>query len=41
VAGFVAVVAIDGQAIGGGRPGAWAARLRDAREAWIREQAGG
>ena len=40
VAGFVAVVAIDGHVIGDGRPGPWGARLREAREAWIREQAG-
>ena len=41
VAGFVGVVAIDGVPIAGGRPGPWVARLRDAREAWIRRQAGG
>ncbi len=41
VAGIVALVALDGRAIGDGRPGPWSARLREAREAWIRQRAGG
>ena len=40
VAGFVAVVEIDGLPIGDGNPGPWAARLRAAREAWIVAQTG-
>ena len=41
VAGFQPIVSLDGAAIAGGVPGAWTARLRAAREAWIVEQAGG
>ena len=41
VAGFQALVALDGAPLADGVPGPWAARLREAREAWIREQAGG
>jgi branched-chain amino acid aminotransferase len=41
VAGFQALVALDGAPIGGGVPGPWAARLRAAREAWIVAVAGG
>jgi branched-chain amino acid aminotransferase len=41
VAGFQALVALDGAPIGGGVPGPWAARLRAAREAWIVAAAGG
>jgi branched-chain amino acid aminotransferase len=41
VAGIVPLVELDGRPIGGGRPGAWARRLRDAREAWIVAQSGG
>jgi branched-chain amino acid aminotransferase len=35
VAGILPLVEIDGRPIGEGRPGPWARRLRDAREAWI------
>jgi branched-chain amino acid aminotransferase len=41
VAGFQALVALDGAPIGGGVPGPWAARLRAAREAWIVAVSGG
>jgi len=41
LAGFQAVVALDGVPIAGGVPGPWAARLRDAREAWIVAASGG
>lgn len=41
VAGIVPLVEVDGRSIGDGRPGAWARRLRDAREAWIVAQSGG
>lgn len=41
VAGIVPLVEIGGRSIGDGRPGAWARRLRDAREAWIVAQSGG
>ena len=41
VAGFQALVALDGTPIGGGVPGPWAARLRAAREAWIVAASGG
>ncbi len=41
VAGFQALVALDGAPIAGGIPGPWAARLRDAREAWIAGQSDG
>ena len=41
VAGIVPLVEIDGRSIGDGRPGAWARRLRDAREAWIVARSGG
>jgi branched-chain amino acid aminotransferase len=35
VAGILPLVEVDGRPIGEGRPGPWARRLRDAREAWI------
>ena len=35
VAGILPLVEIDGRPVGEGRPGPWARRLRDAREAWI------
>ena len=35
VAGILPLVEIDGRPVGKGRPGPWARRLRDAREAWI------
>ncbi len=41
VAGFQPVVALDGRPIAGGVPGPWAARLREAREAWIVAASGG
>lgn len=41
VAGFQALVALDGAPIGGGAPGPWVARLRAAREAWIVKVSGG
>jgi branched-chain amino acid aminotransferase len=41
VAGFQPLVSLDGAPIAGGVPGAWAARLRAAREAWIVAQSGG
>jgi len=41
VAGFQALVALDGAPIGGGVPGPWAGRLRAAREAWIVAASGG
>ncbi len=41
VAGFQALVALDGAPVAGGVPGPWAARLRDAREAWIAAASGG
>jgi branched-subunit amino acid aminotransferase/4-amino-4-deoxychorismate lyase len=41
VAGFQSLVALDGVPIAGGVPGPWAARLREAREAWIVAQSGG
>ena len=41
VAGVVPLVEVDGRPVGDGRPGAWARRLRDAREAWIVAQSGG
>jgi branched-chain amino acid aminotransferase len=37
VAGIIALVRVDGQAIGAGRPGRATLRLREAREAWIDE----
>ena len=41
VAGIVPLVEVGGRPIGDGRPGPWAHRLRDAREAWIVAQSGG
>jgi branched-chain amino acid aminotransferase len=41
VAGVLPLVEVDGQPIGEGRPGPWARRLRDAREAWIVARSGG
>ncbi len=41
VAGFQALVALDGGPIAGGVPGPWAGRLREAREAWIVAASGG
>jgi branched-chain amino acid aminotransferase len=41
VAGFQALVALDGEPIAGGVPGPWAGRLREAREAWIVAASGG
>jgi branched-chain amino acid aminotransferase len=41
VAGIVPLVEVAGRSIGDGRPGAWARRLRDAREAWIVAHSGG
>jgi hypothetical protein len=41
VAGFQALVALDGVPIAGGLPGPWASRLRAAREAWIVAVSGG
>ncbi len=41
VAGIVPLVEVDGRAVGEGRPGPWARRLRDAREAWIVARSGG
>lgn len=41
VAGFQALVALDGAPVAGGVPGPWAARLREAREAWIVAASGG
>jgi branched-chain amino acid aminotransferase len=41
VAGILPLVEVDGQPIGDGRPGAWARRLRAAREAWIVARSGG
>jgi branched-chain amino acid aminotransferase len=41
VAGFQPIVALDGAPVAGGQPGPWAARLREAREAWIVGQSGG
>jgi branched-chain amino acid aminotransferase len=41
VAGFQALVVLDGGPIAGGVPGPWAARLREAREAWIVAASGG
>jgi branched-chain amino acid aminotransferase len=41
VAGFQALVALDGAPIAGGLPGPWASRLRAAREAWIVAVSGG
>jgi len=41
VAGILPLVEVDGRLIGDGRPGAWARRLRAAREAWIVAQSGG
>jgi branched-subunit amino acid aminotransferase/4-amino-4-deoxychorismate lyase len=41
VAGFQPLVALDGASIGGGLPGPWSARLREAREAWIVAASGG
>ena len=41
VAGILPLVEVDGQPIGDGRPGPWARRLRDAREAWIVARSGG
>jgi branched-chain amino acid aminotransferase len=41
VAGFQPLVALDGAPISGGRPGPWAARLRESREAWIVAASGG
>ena len=35
VAGILPLVEVDGRPVGEGRPGPWARRLRDAREAWI------
>ncbi len=41
VAGILPLVEVDGRPIGDGRPGAWARRLRDAREGWIVARSGG
>lgn len=41
VAGILPLVEVDGRPIGDGRPGGWARRLRDAREAWIVARSGG
>ncbi|HEY5496238.1 MAG TPA: hypothetical protein VIK16_06220, partial [Candidatus Limnocylindrales bacterium] len=41
VAGILPLVEVGGRSIGDGRPGAWARRLRDAREAWIVARSGG
>ncbi len=41
VAGILPLVEVDGRPIGDGRPGPWAGRLRDAREAWIAARSGG
>ncbi|MCU0483815.1 MAG: aminotransferase class IV [Chloroflexi bacterium] len=41
VAGILPLVRLDGSAIGDGRPGPWARRLRAAREAWIVAASGG
>jgi branched-chain amino acid aminotransferase len=41
VAGILPLVEVGGRSIGDGRPGAWARRLRDAREAWIVAESGG
>jgi branched-chain amino acid aminotransferase len=41
VAGILPLVSFDGAPIGAGRPGPWAARLREAREAWIVSASGG
>jgi len=41
VAGILPLVEVGGRSIGDGRPGAWARRLRDAREAWIVAHSGG
>jgi branched-chain amino acid aminotransferase len=41
VAGFQALVELEGGPIGGGVPGSWAGRLREAREAWIVAASGG
>jgi branched-chain amino acid aminotransferase len=41
VAGFQALVALDGAPVAGGMPGPWSARLREAREAWIVAASGG
>lgn len=40
VAGILPLVEVDGRPIGEGRPGPWARRLRDAREAWIVARSG-
>ncbi len=39
--GILPLVSLDGRPIGGGRPGPWARRLREAREAWIVAASGG
>jgi len=41
VAGILPLVSLDGRPIGDGRPGLWARRLREAREAWIVAVSGG
>jgi len=41
VAGILSLVEVDGRPIGDGRPGPWARRLREAREAWIVARSGG
>jgi len=41
VAGILPLVEVDGRPIGDGRPGPWARRLREAREAWIVARSGG
>ena len=41
LAGILPLVALDGRPVGGGRPGPWARRLREAREAWIVAMSGG
>jgi branched-chain amino acid aminotransferase len=41
VAGIVPLVEVDGLPIGKGRPGPWARKLREAREAWIVARSGG
>ncbi len=41
VAGFQAIVSLDGRQIRGATPGPWAGRLRAAREAWIVRMSGG
>lgn len=40
VAGILPLVEVDGRPVGEGRPGPWARRLQDAREAWIVARSG-